>query len=273
MKRLACLLIAAALVACTALPNPGSRADATGTAPAAGSAATVLAPNPNLVVQGIPPIPLSLVSQVAKYTDFRGHGFVDWHPLRREMLVTHRKAGGNTTQLFRVASPMAEPQPLTDFADPVNSASYEPREGRYIVFERSIGGNEAAQIYRLDLETRQVALITEPGERHEMQAWLHHSSQLLFSSVPLDRTAQGGTRTTVTQTLSIVDPAKPTTRRRLVELQGTGWGVGGVSWDDKRIALSRYISANESQAWLLDVATGKLTQVLPAPHSKEHGVF
>jgi Tol biopolymer transport system component len=227
--------------------------------------APVLAPNPNLVVQGIPPIPQSLVQQVAKYTDFRGHAFVDWHPTRREMLVAHRKAGGNTAQLFRIASPLAEPEQLTDFADPVTAARYEPRDGRYIVFQRSAGGSEADQVYRLDLDSRQVALLTEPSERHAVEEWMHHSAQLLVSSMPLDRTAEGGRRTTVTQTLTLLDPAQPTQRRRLAELQGTGWNVGGVSWDDKQIALTRFISANESQVWLLDVASGRLTQVLPAP--------
>jgi dipeptidyl aminopeptidase/acylaminoacyl peptidase len=270
MKNYACLVAAVVLAACT---TPTSRDGAGAASPAAAASAAVLPPNPNLVAQGIPPIPLSLVAQVEKYTDFRGHGFVQWHPQRREMLVTHRKAGGNTAQLFRIPGPLAEPEQLTDFADPVTSASYEPREGKYIVFERSTGGSEADQIYRLDLESRQVALLTEPSERHGIEAWLHHSSQLLISSVPLDRTAQGGTRTTVTQTLTLVDPARPTMRRRLAELQGTGWGVGGVSWDDKQVALSRYISANESQVWLLQVATGKLTQVLPAPGAKERAVY
>lgn len=268
MKTLACLAAAAVLAACT---TPASREP--GAAPRSdASAAAVLAPNPNLVVQGIPPIPQSLVAEVAKYTDFRGHAFVDWHPQRREMLVAHRRAGGNTAQLFRLAAPMAEPEQLTDFADPVTSASYEPREGKYIVFERSVSGSEADQVYRLDLETRQVALLTEPNERHAIEGWLHKSSQLLIGSVPLDRTAQGGTRATVTQTLTLVDPSKPTQRRRLAELQGTGWGVGGVSWDDRQVALSRYISANESQVWLLNIASGKLTQVLPAPGSKDRAV-
>jgi dipeptidyl aminopeptidase/acylaminoacyl peptidase len=271
MKTFACLAAVALLAACA---MPASRGpDGAAAAPAAGGAAAVLAPNPNLVVQGIPPIPQSLVAEVAKYTDFRGHAFIDWHPQRREMLVTHRKAGGNTAQLFRIAAPMAEPEQLTDFADPVTSASHEPREGKYIVFARSTGGSEADQIYRLDMETRQVALLTEPNERHQMEGWLHKSSQLLISSVPLDRTAQGGTRTTVTQTLTLVDPGKPTLRRRLAELQGTGWFVGSVSWDDRQVALSRYISANESQVWLLNVASGKLTQVLPAPGSKDRGVY
>jgi dipeptidyl aminopeptidase/acylaminoacyl peptidase len=265
--------LAPLLVSCAA-PGASEAAQAARAAAAASAAAAqaVYAPNANLVVQGIPAIPMSLVDQVGKYTDFRGHGFVDWHPTKREMLVAHRKAGGSTAQLFRLASPTAEQEQLTDFPDPVTQASYEPLEGKYIVFERSSGGNEAAQVFRLDLESKQVALLTEPSEKHNIEGWFHRSSQLLISSVPLDRTAQTGTRAKVTQSLTVMDPAKPTGKRRLVELEGAGWSVGGVSWDDKQIALSRYISANESQVWLLNVATGKLTQVLPAAGSKERGV-
>ncbi len=268
MKKLLALAFALALTACSGpAPQPSARS----AAPAASE--PLLTPNANLVLQGIPPIPASLMQQVAKYTDFRGHAFVDWHPTRREMLVAHRKAGGNTAQLFRVSAPMAEPEQLTDFPDPVTSASYEPRDGRYIVFERSSGGNEATQLYRLDLASKGVTLLSDLNERHEMQGWLHHQSQLLVSSVPLDKTAQGGRRATVTQTLSLIDPGDPRRQRRVAELPGTGWYVGGVSWDDRQLALGRYISANESQLWLLDIATGKTTQVLPAPKSKERAVF
>ncbi len=266
------LAFAACLAACTTPPPP---------APPPASAPTlsvvveakapaepqVLQPNPNLVVQGIPPIRTSLVAQVEKYTEFRGHGFVDWHPTRREMLVAHRQAGANTAQLFRLASPLATPEPLTDFQDPVTQASYEPHDGRYIVFKRSSGGNEAAQLYRLDLDSKQVTLLTDPAERHDFEAWLHHSSRLIVSSLPLDKTAAGGTRSKVTQTLSLLDPSQPATLRKLVELQGTGWGVGGVSWDDRQLALSRYIAADESEVWLLNLASGKLTRLLPAPGS------
>src|SRR5687767_11755620 len=52
MKSFACLAAAALLAACTV---PASREPAVAAAPAADAA--VLAPNPNLVVQGIPPIP------------------------------------------------------------------------------------------------------------------------------------------------------------------------------------------------------------------------
>jgi protease II len=165
--------------------------------------------------------------------------------------------------LFRVAAPMAEPEQLTDAAEPVREASYEPIHGNYVVFARSSGGDEADKLYRLDLPSRQVTLLTDTPERHSIEGWLHGSSRLLTSSVPLDRTAQGGSRSTISQTLSLLDPLQPQHRRQLAELPGSGWGVSSVSWDDKQIALTRYISANESQVWLLDIASGALTQLLP----------
>ena len=271
MNKLAAIALLALLAACANRFGGPNLAQA-GASPPDSSAKTV-APNANLMVQGIPPVPAGLAQQVAKYTDFRGHSFVEWHPLKREILVSHRKAGGSTVQLFRITAPMAEPEALTDFAEPVRSASYEPQKGEYIVFERSNGGDEAAQVYRLDLASKQVSLLTDPKERHDIQGWLHHSSQLLVLSLPLDRTAQGGSREQVSATLTMMDPANPTQRRKVAELPGTGWSAGGVSWDDRQVALTRFVSATESQLWLLNLATGKNTQVLPAPGGKERGTF
>ncbi len=270
MKIRLSLVAALCLAGCTAVRSPPPP---TAPSPPAPPPMTYVEPNANLVVQGVPPIPQSLADDVARYTDFRGHALLDWHPRLHEMLVAHRDAGASTTQLFRVNKAMGEAEQLTSFADPVNVASYEPTEGRYIVFERSVGGDEAAQIYRLDLDTRNIALLSEPGRRHRMEAWLHRSSRLLMSSVPLDRTASGGKREKVTQTLSIIDPARPTTRQALVQLDGTGWDVGGISWDDRLVALTRYISANESQVWIFDLQRRRLRQLLPAPHTKGGGVY
>ncbi|MEO6746530.1 MAG: prolyl oligopeptidase family serine peptidase [Caldimonas sp.] len=240
------------LTACARLP---SQTDAT--------AGDVIAPNANLVVEGIPPVPASIATAVARYNDFRGHRFVAWHPTRPEMLVSHRRAGADTTQIFRVTGPLAEAEALTDFAEPVRKASYEPLAGSHIVFERGIGGDEASQLYRLDPATRQTTQITEARERHDMQGWLHRSSQLLYFSLPLDRTAQAGRREQISQTLWLMDPMRPAQRRRLAELPGGGWDVGSISWDDTTIALTRSISATHSEIWLLDLATGSKRQVLP----------
>ena len=268
MLRLA-LLLPLLLAACAA-PNPD--ADAPRSAAAAEPPA-VVAPNANLVAQGIPPIPAALVAEVARYTDFRGHNFVEWHPQRRELLVSHRKAGASTLQLFRVAAPLAEPEALTDAAEPVRRATWEPRRGDYLVFARGNGGDEADQLYRLDLATRNVTLLTDPSRRHGFETWLNRSSQLLTSSVPLDRSTQGSAREQPRQTFTLIDPAEPTRQRRVGELPGAGWDVGGISADDRQAVLTRYLSANESQVWLLDLASGRSTQLLPAPGSKDKGVY
>src|SRR5687767_13179587 len=78
----------------------------------------VVAPNPNLLIEGIPPIPQSLAERVGGYSDFRGHAFSDWHPTRREMLVSHRAAGSNVNQLFLLTAPGASPERLTNFPEP-----------------------------------------------------------------------------------------------------------------------------------------------------------
>jgi len=250
-----------ALAACAAL-----LLSLAGCAQAPSAPQAVLAPNANLVVQGIPPIPQSLVERVKAYTDFRGHTFVDWHPRQRQMLVAHRKQGDNVPQLHLVKSPLAPLEQLTHDAEPVWEASFEPLEGRYLVFERASGGNEAGQLYRLDLGgTKTTTLLTDPDQRHSAVAWLRGSSRLIHSSQPLDRTAQGGSRAEVTTTFWLIDPMDPRGRRKLAELPGGGWDGVAVSRDDRQLALVRYLSAGESQLWLLDIDDGRTRQVLPAP--------
>lgn len=241
-------------------------------------AGAVLAPNENLVVQGIPPIPMSLVERVAPYTDFRGHRFVDWHPERREMLIAHRKAGDSTVQLYRQGQPMGLMEQLTFEPEPVSTAQYAP-DGRFIVFERSTGGNEAAQLFRLDMTTRRTVRLTEPGQRHALIGFLRGSGRLLYTSVPLDRSAPGGraqVRTTLTLLDATYDPSDPAVagpRRLLADLPGGGWYGGELSPDDRWLVLLRYVSAAESEVWLLDTATGERRRVLPAEGDARRAAF
>jgi dipeptidyl aminopeptidase/acylaminoacyl peptidase len=62
---------------------------------------------------------------------------------------------------------------------------------------------------------------------------------------------------------------KPQDKRKLGELEGGGWSVSAASNDEKQLVLRRYLSANESQVWLMDVANGQTRQLLPAPDAKE----
>jgi hypothetical protein len=80
----------------------------------------------------------------------QAEGFAGWHPVNREMLVATRAR--NSTQMHRLAAPMGKLEQLTDFPDPVRVASFEPKNGAYLVFSKDIGGSEQTQVFRLDLD-------------------------------------------------------------------------------------------------------------------------
>lgn len=220
-----------------------------------------IAPNANLFIDGIPALPKSIEERVAKYTDFRGYNFIDWHPSSKQMLVAHRT--GSVAQLYRVTAPGAKPEQLTDFAERVSNAQFEPKAANYIVFERAKGGNEVAQIYRMDLASKAVTLLSDENQRHSLGGWNTAGNALLYTSVPIDKTAQGGTRTQIDTTLRLVDPQNPASAKELAKLPGGGWFGFNFSRDDKTIFAINYKSAEESEIWSIDPATGTSKKLLP----------
>ena len=111
--------------------------------------AQFLKPADNLVIDGVPPISDELVAKVQAYTDFKPSSIVSWHPTQSTLLIRTRLA--NTLQLHLVSSPGSKPVPITDFPDAVSGASFQPKKGEYILFEKSRSGDEVLQIFRLDL--------------------------------------------------------------------------------------------------------------------------
>src|SRR5258708_9456687 len=57
----------------------------------------VIAPAENLVVEGVPAIPTSLVETAGRYGSYRSATLADWSPIGREMLIATRVA--DTAQL------------------------------------------------------------------------------------------------------------------------------------------------------------------------------
>src|SRR5262245_4233895 len=110
--------------------------------------ADVVAPNANLVTDGVPPIPKSLADDVNRYTEFRAALLEAWHPTERQMLIATRFA--DTMQIHRVKFPGGARTQLTFFPEPVDSAHYPRKTGDYFVFGKDVGGNEFNQNFRYD---------------------------------------------------------------------------------------------------------------------------
>jgi dipeptidyl aminopeptidase/acylaminoacyl peptidase len=198
---------------------------------------------------------------VSRYTESRAAGLADWHPTRREMLISTRFA--NTAQVHHVAMPGGARRQLTFFDEPVGSASYEPAGGRYFVFSRDAGGNEFSQLYRYDLADGAITLLTD-GKRSQ-------NGNLVWSQRG-DRAAYTSTRRNgADRDLYLMDPANPATDRLVAERKGGGWSVTDWSPDDGRLAVIEYVSITKSNLHVVDVASGQVTAVTPADAAVAYG--
>jgi dipeptidyl aminopeptidase/acylaminoacyl peptidase len=207
----------------------------------------------NLVIDGVPGIPAALPADVRRYTEARAASLSDWHPIRREMLISTRF--GNTAQIHVVRMPLGARTQLTFFDEPVQGASFDPKDGSYFVFARDVGGNEFTQLYRYDVATGQVTLLTDGGRSQNGGVTWNHAG---------DRIAYGSTRRNgADRDLYVMDPANPSSDRRVLEVSGGGWSVLDWSPDDRQLLVIQYISVNQSFLWLVDVGTGAKTALMP----------
>src|SRR5256884_4557212 len=236
MPNPSCLLLPAAL------PPP----------PPAFAQPEVVTPNDNLVTDGLPPVPAAIAAAARPYSEFRTAAFWDWHPTRREMIIGTRF--GDAQQLHRVRSRGGARTQLTFFPDPVSSASYQPTDGRYIVFTKDVGGAEFFQKYRYDVATGDITLLTDGKSRNVGGAWSHKGDRYAYMSTRRDGRDLD---------LWLMDPAQPASDRMVLQLEGGGYEPADWSPDDRQILLAQAISVNEGYLWLIDVTSGAKTLLTP----------
>jgi len=216
-----------------------------------------IAPSENLVTDGITKIPAALAETAGRYGSYRSASFVDWSPTGRELLIATRFA--DVPQLHLVKTPGGARQQLTFFADSVTNARFHPNGGDYLVFSKDIGGGEWFQLYRYDMKSGDVTLLTDGKARNLLGPWSSGGDQLAYMS----------TRRTGKDTdLWVMNPADHKSDHLLTKLEGGGWEPLDWSPDDKKILLEEELSINESYLWLVDTTTGEKTS-LTARDTKE----
>ena len=213
--------------------------------------ATVPAPE-SMVLENVPGIPATLAETIGRYTETRDAFQTDWHPTRREMIIGTRF--GNTYQAHVVKMPGGARQQLTFFPEPVYGASYHPKDGNYLLFQKDVGGGEWFQFFRYDVESGESTLVTDGKSRNTSAHW--SSSGDLIAYVSTRRNKQD-------TDLWVMNPASPKTDHLLTQLSGGGWEPQDWSPDDKKILLMEGISVNETYLWIVDAATGEKTELTP----------
>jgi dipeptidyl aminopeptidase/acylaminoacyl peptidase len=205
----------------------------------------VVKPGDNLVLENIPPIPVSIAEQTARYGDARSASLFSWHPVKREMLIGTRF--GEVQQVHFVHMPGGAREQLTFFPDRVLSAAFDPVTGESFVFSKDIGGGEWYQLYRYDLVNGDITLLTDGKSRNSEPLFAHKSSRIAYTS-----TRRNGQDTD----LYTMDIHHPESDHMLAELHGGGWEPDDWSSDGSRLLVSQYLSINQSNLYLVDAATG-----------------
>jgi dipeptidyl aminopeptidase/acylaminoacyl peptidase len=209
-------------------------------------------PNDNLILNGVPPIPISIAERARKYTEYRQAKFASWSPSARTMLILTRFA--ETTQVHLVKMPGGERKQLTFFADRVSDASFPEENADYFVLSKDVGGNEFYQNYRFDLNSGDITLLTDGRSRNGLGVWSHHGHLLAYSS-----TRRNGKDSDI----YLIADANKQTDHLVVQVNTPGWEPVDWAPDEKTLLVKQEISINQTNLFLVDLSSGKMTQVNP----------
>ena len=217
---------------------------------------------PNLHTQDVPPVPTSLIEELEHYNDIRAAALLDWHPAKREMLITTRF--GDVPQIHRVAMPGGARTQLTFFADRAGGAGYQPRTGDSFVFSKDTGGGEFYQLYRFDMRSSAITLLTDGHSRNTGALWSDDGPWLAYAS-----TLRDGRDTDI----YVIKPEDAKSRRMVLEVEGGGWFPASWSPDGQKLVVEDRRSVHDSSLYLVDIATAAKQLLTPQEGSYSHAQF
>ncbi|MHC3380286.1 S9 family peptidase [Haloarcula sp. H-GB5] len=162
----------------------------------------------------------------------------------------------NTTgvaQLWSLTEPQGWPEQLTFYDDTVSFVDYSP-ERQELVFGMDEGGNERAQLYRLDADGHVHELTGMPDAKHRWGGWSPDGERFAFASNRRDEAVFD---------IYVQDRDVTGDDAELV-WEGDGWlSVGGFSPDGERLLVSEAHSSFDQDIYVLDIDSGDLSHLTP----------
>jgi dipeptidyl aminopeptidase/acylaminoacyl peptidase len=212
---------------------------------------------PNIVVQGVPEIPQTVIDRMNQYLNVRAASFSDWDPDGNGILISTRF--GDTYQLHYVDHPGGARRQITFFKEPVYSGAFCPAQDKKgFIFSMDVGGGEFYQIYFYDLNTGSHKLLTDGKSRNEGSMWSNNGTRFAYTS-----TKRNGKDNDIY--VSNID--NPSAEKMVYQVEGS-WGPVDWSPDDSKLLVIHYISANESYYHILEAATGQAKLLFPETEEK-----
>jgi dipeptidyl aminopeptidase/acylaminoacyl peptidase len=215
------------------------------------AAAEEIAPNVNLEVQGIPRIPAMLAWQVKKYSGAYGLPLAGWDQDKRELLL---KGISSVAWVSRIKTPEATPQTWLYLREGNIYDVYFQPQGKFLIYNRDVNGNEAFQMYCYDVQKRTSTLLTDGKARSTEPVWSRAGTRIVYSSSPPGNNGVN---------LNWVNPLDPTSNRVLVTSTGNYLKAYDWSPDDAFVVYCEFVGNTHSKLWRVEMATGKTNLLTP----------
>jgi len=209
----------------------------------------------NLVLDGIPAHSPRVTASLDNWLAGRSASFRDFLP-DGSMLISTRF--GDAEQIHRVEQPLGAREQLTFEAEPISTALANPTMApAQFLYARDRGGDENAQLYLHDLQTRSARRLTDGKARHGGALWSRDGRYIAF---------QSNARNGINQDVYVLEIAGAASPRLVVSSQGQTWQPLDWSPDGTRLLLLDYRSVTDADLHVADIASGTTTR-LPLPKS------
>ena len=202
----------------------------------------------NLVMENIPEIPQNVRDRLRSYQNVRANTFAGW--VGDEVLIGTRFA--EVSQVHRVKKPEGARHQITFYEEPVGGTLVSPDGGSFL-FTKDTGGDEFNQGYLFDLATGDVTAFTEPGTRNGAMNWSGDGSLVVWYESRRGKTGWD---------ILAGDPRDPHSVRVIYEGE-SGFVPIDVDETGSSVLVQQYISIQKSRLFILDVASGEMTELNP----------
>ena len=214
----------------------------------------------NLVMENIPEIPQQLKDRIFQYQNTRSASFQDWLHNDDGILISTRF--GETSQFHKINMPGGSREQITFFNEPVSGATICPDKSKNtFLFTKDVGGGEFYQIFSFDIDNGNFKMLTDGKSSNGGVSWNNKGDKFSFFS-----TKRNGTDWDI-YIADINDPANA----EIVLSEGGTWYPVDWAPEDNSLLIGKYVSANESYYYTLDLTSKSLNQINPSSEKIAYG--
>ena len=204
-----------------------------------------------LVLENVPETPADVAERMRQFQNVRSASLIDFAADGNGLLVSTRF--GETAQLHHVAEPGGARTQLTFYDEPLRGVLPHPTDPDRMLLSRDVGGSEQFQVWHLDLSTGEAVQVSSGEGRATGASWSSDGTKVAWFS-----TLEG-----TNKALWVGDVTDDgIDAKKVGEVDGAWWITDWLPGNGEALG-AKYISANDTEVYRIDMTNGNLAEVNP----------